>query len=166
MSVKFKTVKNKFPEMQERLRALKGKKIEVGCIQGGHTWLAAIHEYGCNIPVTPKMRAFLHYKGVHLNKNTTVIKIPERSFLRTGHDKSINDVMDQIGLLLGQVVGGTMTEDQLLEAVGLLLSSKIKEYATELSKPPNSSFTVEEKGSSNPLVDTGAMIGGITFRVK
>lgn len=166
MSVKFKTVKNKFPEMQERLRALKGKKIEVGCIQGGHTWLAAIHEYGCNIPVTPKMRAFLHYKGVHLDKKTTVIKIPERSFLRTGHDKSINDVMDQIGLLLGQVVGGTMTEDQLLEAVGLLLSSKIKEYATELSKPPNSSFTVEEKGSSNPLVDTGAMIGGITFRVK
>lgn len=166
MSVKFKTVKNKFPEMQERLQALNGKTIEIGCIQGGHTWLAAIHEYGCNIPVTPKMRAFLHYKGIHLNKNTTVIKIPERSFLRTGHDKSINDVMDQIGLLLGQVVGGTMTEQQLLEAAGLLLSTKIKEYATELSKPPNSSFTVEEKGSSNPLVDTGAMIGGISFRVK
>lgn len=166
MAVKFKTVKNKFPEMQKRLQALNGKKIEVGCIQGGHTWLAAIHEYGCNIPVTPKMRAFLHYKGIHLNKNTTVIKIPERSFLRTGHDKSINDVMDQIGLLLGQVIGGVMTEQQLLEAAGLLLSTKIKEYATELSSPPNSSFTVEEKGSKNPLVDTGAMIGGISFRVK
>ena len=165
MSVKFKTVKNKFPEMQLRLQALNGKKIEVGCIQGGHTWLAAIHEYGCNIPVTPKMRAFLHYKGIHLNKNTTVIRIPERSFLRTGHDQSIKDVMDQVGLLLDQVIGGKMSEDQLLEATGLLLSTKIKEFATELSSPPNSSFTVSEKGSSNPLVDTGAMIGGITFRV-
>lgn len=165
MSVKFKTVKNMFPEMQLRLQALNGKKIEVGCIQGGHTWLAAIHEYGCNIPVTPKMRAFLHYKGIHLNKNTTVIRIPERSFLRTGHDQSIKDVMDQVGLLLDQVIGGKMSEDQLLEATGLLLSTKIKEFATELSSPPNSSFTVSEKGSSNPLVDTGAMIGGITFRV-
>ncbi|MBQ8475796.1 hypothetical protein IJ531_01925, partial [bacterium] len=44
--------------------------------------LGAIHEFGATINVTPKMRAFLHYIGVHLKADTTQITIPERSFLR------------------------------------------------------------------------------------
>lgn len=44
--------------------------------------LGAIHEFGATINVTPRMRAFLNYMGVHLKKDTTQITIPERSFLR------------------------------------------------------------------------------------
>ena len=44
------------------------------------------------------------------------------------------------------------------------LASKIKDYARDLDSPPNHPFTVEQKGSSNPLVDTGDMIGGISWR--
>ncbi len=165
MGVKYKTVKNKFPDMIKSLEVLNGRKINVGCIKGDSQWLAAIHEYGCNITVTPKMRAYLHHKGIHLKPTTKVIRIPERSFLRAGHDAHIDDVMNKASKLLGQVLSGKMSEDQLLKFVGLALSSKIKTYARELSSPPNSSFTVEQKGSSNPLVDTGNMIGGISFEV-
>jgi hypothetical protein len=40
--------------------------------------LSAIHEEGALIAVTPKMRAFLHYIGIHLKKDTTIIRIPPR----------------------------------------------------------------------------------------
>lgn len=166
MGVKYKTVKNKFPEMQRNLEALNGRKVIVGCLKGEHAWLAGIHEYGCNIRVTPRMRAFLHYKGYHLSKQTTVIQIPERSFIRTGHDTYVDDVMKKASQLVGQVASGKMSGDQLLDYVGLTLSTKIKKYARDLSSPPNSSMTVNEKGSSNPLVDTGNMIEGITFEVE
>lgn len=44
--------------------------------------IAAVHEFGCTIAVTPKMRAYLHYQGIHLRKETTYIHIPARPFLR------------------------------------------------------------------------------------
>lgn len=166
LGAKYKTVKDNFPDMIKSLEALNGKKVNVGCIRGDSQWLAAIHEYGCNIRVTSKMRAYLHHKGIHLKPTTTVIRIPERSFLRAGHDAYIDEVMDKASKLVGQVIDGKMSEEQLLDFVGLTLSTKIKTYARELSSPPNSSFTIDQKGSSNPLVDTGNMIGGIYFEVE
>lgn len=166
MGVKYRVKKDKFPEVQRNLETLNGRKVTIGCIKGEHAWLAGIHEYGCNIKVTPRMRAFLHYKGYHLQKSTTVIQIPERSFIRTGHDTYVDEVMKKASKLLGQVASGNMSSDQLLNFVGLTLSTKIKKYARDLSSPPNSGMTVKEKGSSNPLVDTGSMIEGISFEVK
>lgn len=46
MKIKYKTTKNKFPDMISSLQSLSGKKIEVGAIAGEHNFLAAIHEYG------------------------------------------------------------------------------------------------------------------------
>jgi hypothetical protein len=40
--------------------------------------LLAIHENGCIIQVTSKMRAFLHFIGLHLKQETDVIRIPPR----------------------------------------------------------------------------------------
>ena len=165
MGVSHKTVKNEFPKVRRELKAASGMAVEVGVLKGEHAWLASIHEYGCNIPVTPKMRAWLHYQGVHLKKETTHIVIPERSFLRTGYDQNRAAVLQHASKLLADVAAGTMSADQMAKAVGLELSSAIRDYAVELSSPPNSSFTTERKGSSNPLVDTGDMIGGIDYRV-
>lgn len=166
MAVKWKTKTNKLPDMKKRAESLNGRAVEVGCIDGDHAWLAGIHEYGCNIKVTPKMRAYLHSKGLHLSSSTTEIHIPERAFLRTGHDKNIKDVLQKTNLVVGQVIGGKMTEQQLFDLVGQMLSGKIKTYARDLRKPPNHPFTVAQKDSSNPLVDTGQMIEGISWRVK
>lgn len=166
MGVSYKTKKDKFPDMIKQIQSLNGKSIEVGCIEGQHKWLAAIHEYGCDIKVTPKMRAYLHSKGLHLKDSTTVIKIPERSFLRSGHDKEIDGVMDKANMAVMQVLSGRMSEKQFLDMIGQMLATKIKDYARDLDNPPNHPYTTEQKGSSNPLVDTGNMIEGITWRVK
>lgn len=54
MGVKWKTVKNEFPKMEQSIKSLSGKKVNVGVgvgVLGGgeHVWLAGIHEYGCTI---------------------------------------------------------------------------------------------------------------------
>lgn len=95
---------------------------------------------------------------------TKSVTIPERSFLRAGYDKYRDDVMKKGQLLVRQVADGKMTERGCIQALGMELASKIKDYATDLNSPPNSSITTGNKGSSNPLVDTGDMIGGITWR--
>ena len=166
MGVKWKTTKNEFPKMIASIQALGEKSIEVGAIEGDHKWLAAIHEYGCEITVTPKMRAFLHRQGLHLKSTTTVIKIPERSFLRSSHDAHADEVLKKAERALSLVVAGQMSVQQYLDMVGLNYVSMIKKYIVELDSPPNHPYTVEQKGSSNPLVDTGGLVESISYRVK
>jgi hypothetical protein len=38
MSVRWKTTKNEFPKMIANMKSLNGKSIEVGAIQGEHSW--------------------------------------------------------------------------------------------------------------------------------
>lgn len=166
MSVKYSTKKDGLAKLKYQAEKLNDRKVNVGCLKGSHAWLAAIHEYGCRIKVTPKMRAYLHYMGLHLKPTTTEIVIPERSFIRAGYDQSIDRVTNHAEMLIDDVLDGKMTVDQFLKTVGIELASEIKEYATNLKDPPNSSFTVEQKGSANPLWDTGAMIGGISHEIE
>lgn len=164
MGVKHKTVKDEFPRMKKNMEVLNGEGVEVGVIKGEHTWLAAIHEYGCDIQITPRMRKFLHFKGLHVKEGTTHIKIPERSFLRSGYDENRDVVMKHARLLMADVVDGSISPDACMEAVGIELSSKIKDYAVDLKSPANHEYTLEHKNTSNPLVKTGDMVGGITWR--
>lgn len=166
MGVKYRTDRDNFPAVQKATQALSGKVVKVGVFGGEHEWLAGIHEYGCKIPVTDKMRAYLHSIGIHLKKSTTVVVIPERSFIRAGHDERAADVLKEVERVLPDVLAGTMDEDTYCRMVGELLSSEIKDFAIQLKDPPNSSWTIANKGSSNPLIDTGDMVGHITYRVE
>lgn len=97
---------------------------------------------------------------------TKSVKIPERSFLRAGHDQYIDEVAKRTEKALQSWADGKITDDELLDLIGQQLSSKIKTFARNLNSPPNGGATTETKGSSNPLVDTGQMIESITWRVK
>lgn len=166
MAVKWRTKKNEFPKMIANIEALNGKNIEVGAIKGEHKWLAAIHEYGLDITVTPAMRAFLHGQGLHLKPTTTVIRIPERSFLRSSHDEKGADVLKNSERALGLVAAGQMSVEQYLDMVGRDYVSMVKDYIVELDTPPNHPYTVEQKGSSNPLVGkTGGLVESISYRI-
>lgn len=167
MAVKWKTKKNDFPKVEASIKQIDGKKVSVGVLGGGEqTWLASIHEYGCRIKVTPKMRKYLAATGLHLKATTTHITIPERAFLRNGYDECKDDVIAKAEAVLGDVIGGKMSADNLFELVGLLMKSRIQDYARDLDSPPLHPYTVEKKGSSNPLVDTGDMIGAIDYKVE
>lgn len=166
MTVGFKhtTKKNEFPSMIKRIDGINGGAIEVGVLRGEHAWLASIHEYGCDIPVTEKMRKYLASQGLYLKASTKHINIPERSFLRTGYDEARDDVLKHARMMMADVVSGSMSENAMYKGIGIELSDAIKDYARDLKNPANHPFTVDRKGSSNPLADTGDMIDSITWR--
>lgn len=151
--------------MKKALKSLDGKKIKVGA-EGENAWLSRIHEYGCKIPVTPKMRAYLHHQGLHLKASTTVVTIPERSFLRASWDAESKKVIVKAKKALPDVLTGSMSTEEYCKMVGIMLTSMVKDYARDLSKPANHPFTIEQKSSSNPLVDTGSLIESITYEVE
>lgn len=167
MSIRYTVKTDGLTKLATELEGLKNKKVVVGAFNGDHAWLAGIHEYGCDIPVTDKMRKFLHAQGLHLSPSTTHIHIPERSFLRSGHDENADRVIMQTERALSQVLAGRMSVDDLLDLCGQQMATAIKTYARDLDSPPNHPFTIEQKGSSNPLVGTEAsMIEGISWKVE
>ena len=167
MAVTHKVKLNKFPEMRASIQTLDDMRINVGYIKGGElAWLASIHEYGCRIEITDKMRKWLHANGLHVKKTTTHIVIPERSFLRAGFDQHHGEVLNKVDDLVGDVVAGTMSVDEFARIIGLLMKSKIQAYAIDLKNPGLHPFTIERTGNTNPLVGSGDMIGAIDWEVE
>ena len=161
------TTRDYIPKIRESFKELGSKAIEVGVFGGEQAWLAHIHEYGCIIQVTPKMRAYLKANGLALKPSTTTITIPERAFLRNGYDKGKNEALSAYMDFISALIMGNIDADTILEALGTNLEGKIKEYATNQVEPPLHPYTIEHRqhGGSNPLNDTGSMIGAISHRI-
>lgn len=94
------------------------------------------------------------------------VKIPERSFLRSGHDANADRIIKQTERALGQVIAGKMSMDEMCKLYGQQMATAIKTYMRNLSNPPNSSATILAKGSSNPLIDSGDLLEHIDFEVE
>lgn len=63
-------------------QVIDAEHVFIGVRRGEKANIAAVHEFGCTIRVTPKMRAYLHHEDVHLRADTQYIHIPPRPFLR------------------------------------------------------------------------------------
>lgn len=166
MGCKVKTKIDLTDDMQRAADSLKGKAVSCGVLKGENAWLAGIHEYGCNIPVTPRMRAYLHSIGVHLKKSTKQIVIPERSFMRNGYDENRDRILKMADKLLPDVLDGSMSPEAYFDHVGTEVREAIKQYAIELSDPPKQAWPTRPPGFDNPLVMSGDMIGGIEYEVE
>ncbi len=106
--------------------------------------LAAIHEFG-----SPKAG------------------IPERSFIR----RTMRDKSDELGRVCANIakkyIHGEVTLERGLNQLGAVAAGMIKSRVTagEHIPPPNAPSTVKAKGSDRPLIDTGRMIGSVTWKV-
>ncbi len=86
-------------------RAAGGPNVRIG--PGGYAArYGAIHEFGGKIPVTDKMRAFLHYKGVHLRKSTTEIVMPQRAWFKPTVDKARPQIVTTIERVIYKPIRG------------------------------------------------------------
>ena len=57
-------------------------------------------------------------------------------------------------------------ENQGLERIGAVVAGAIQQSIRDLRDPPNAPATIERKGSSNPLIDTGFMRLSVSWRVQ
>lgn len=55
--------------------------------------------------------------------------------------------------------------EQALEQIGVIAVGKVQQYIVDLRTPPNTPATIKAKGSSNPLIDTGALRQSVTYKI-
>lgn len=138
--------------LRSEVKRLERRGAKVGVIgqtaaadHGGLTnaELAAVHEFG-----------------------TRDGRIPERSFIRG----AFRDRREKLEAMLRRQVKGILslqlTADQALGQLALFGAGAIKTYIThEGTFAALAPSTIEAKGSSKPLVDTGQLVGSITGAV-
>lgn len=99
--------------------------------------------------------------GATLNFGTDDEHVPPRPWLVPGVESATQDILDTIADGLEK---GTPSV-QVLEQVGVIAVGKVKEFMTDLSSPANATSTIKAKGSSNPLIDTGALRASVDYKI-
>lgn len=103
-------------------------------------------------------------------------KIPERSFIRSYFDAEFDSLMGVLRKLIEKAIaravqtGKPITaaeQKKVLDTVGAYMVGRIQErIASGAIKPPLAETTIDRKGSSKPLIDTGQLRSSITFEVE
>lgn len=141
-------------KLLEVARSLPGKaSVKVGVFAGAGTGgdtreggltnveIAAIHEFGA-----------------------AEANIPERSFIRATFDRNGPKYRAMIVKLLPRVLAGKLDLDAMLDIVGQQIVADINNYVRgEGVPPPLAQATIDRKGSSRALIDTGRLLASITY---
>ena len=98
--------------------------------------LGAVHEFGTN-------------------------NIPARPWLNPGVASGEKEYLS----IIERVLNDGEQLDVAMERVGVVAVGKVQKYMRDLRTPPNAPSTIKRKGSSNPLIDTGALRQSVTYKV-
>lgn len=83
--------------------------------------------------------------------------VPARPFLRTGLHDNIGKYRGLFKTVIKNVLLQRITADQAVFVIGETAVADVKAKIVSISSPPNEPSTRRRKGSSNPLIDTGAL---------
>lgn len=120
---------------------------------------AGEHEGGIT---NAQLGALLNY-GNPLNKMFgKPAPIPARPWLIPGVESGKREQM----IAFAEVFGRTQSGEKALAAAATVATGNVQQYMTDLKDPPNSAVTIERKGSSNPLIDTGALRASVTWKIS
>lgn len=93
--------------------------------------------------------------------------IPPRPFLRIATDEHGEDWQDLAEQCVGKIIDGVLDKDRALQIIGLQAQKDVQATIKDSSNfAPNSQKTVDRKGSSKPLIDTGRLRQSIRYRVE
>lgn len=91
--------------------------------------------------------------------------VPERSFLRSAFDKNRGKYERMLPVVTRRAMNGRITPKQALETMGERMVADIVNGINRGIPPPNAPSTIERKGRSKPLINTGQLKGSITYKV-
>ena len=96
-------------------------------------------------------------------------QIPPRPFLEPAIEKDRDNIEGRLReATLAVLEGDTAQAEAILKTLGMETASAVQKYFEdgENGWPPNSPETIERKGSSLPLVDTGTLRKSITYVIE
>lgn len=115
--------------------------------------------------------------GVHADEQEQLIviaaanefgtkNIPARPYIRGAIDANESDIMELAKQYSGEIIDGTTSRFEALSLMGQFIEGLVKAHMVELQSPPNAPSTIKKKGSENPLIDKGHLIGSIRYVVN
>ncbi len=149
MSVKIQDNDDLWNAIEKDLRKLNKSHVNVGFMGGDvredspltNAEVAVFNEFGtANAPARPFMRP-----AIAKNKNS-IMKMQEEGY---------SDVLKQ-----------RSSVGRELKSIGVFVTGEIQREITSVKSPANAKSTIKAKGSSNPLIDTGAMRQSVTHKVE
>ena len=93
---------------------------------------------------------------------------PVRSFLRVPFAKNQNELSAYIRAQFQKVLDGQVDADKALNFVGIKATNISKQSFRSSGDgewPENTAYTIKNKGSSKPLIDTGTLRNSLTWLV-
>nr|WP_314098046.1 hypothetical protein [uncultured Lachnoanaerobaculum sp.] len=133
---------------QRMLRELAEKQVRVGFQQG-----SATEEDGTDMCDIAMWNEF----GTE--------HAPSRPFLRMSVDENEGKIKDFLKSKKADLIRGASAE-QVLKEIGIFQKDLIQEKITNGSFVPNAQATIDKKGSSKPLIDTGRMRQSVNYVIK
>jgi len=122
--------------------------------------VAMFHEFGTKQTVTPKQAGYLGAMGLHVKPGKTLVT-PARPFMSTSFDEAQSDLNILRNKLYIAIVKGKTTTILALKIMGEFMTARTKKKIKEIKSPPLHPFTIANKKSSKPLIDTGQMINSV-----
>ncbi len=92
--------------------------------------------------------------------------IPARPYIRGAIDNSEAEILELAERYSGEIIDGTTSRYNALTFMGQFIEGLIKRYMINLRTPKNADSTIKKKGSDNPLINTGLLVGSIRYEVK
>lgn len=92
-------------------------------------------------------------------------KIPPRPFMRGWADSNKENIKQTMQSVAQAVSSGKIEAETAVERIGQYCQDGIKSYIRRGDFTPNSPATIEKKGSSRPLIDTGTMRNSIRYEI-
>lgn len=89
------------------------------------------------------------------------INIPARPWLNPGVDSGTEEYLK----IIERALEAGEPLDKALHQIGVVATGMVQKYMTELRTPPNAASTIKAKGSSNPLIDSGALRASVTYKI-
>jgi hypothetical protein len=100
------------------------------------------------------------------NFNEFGLGVPERSFLRSCIDENRAKYINIVTQLKSEIVLGVMDNTKAMSLLGEKIKSDVVKRIEAGIAPENAPSTIEQKGSSTPLIDTGQLRQSITYVVE
>jgi len=88
---------------------------------------------------------------------------PPRPFFRNTLAAHRNEWPEQMGKRL---LSTKYSADQVMNQMGLLIQSQIRDSIQQLRDPPLSPRTIAAKGFAKPLIDTGHMLNSVDYEIE
>lgn len=118
-----------------------------------------------DVATTHELGLILRHPGVG-DGEAYDIPIPERSFIRGTIDARRNQIRKTAKRLGEAILHGRMDTRRALQLLGVFVEGEIKSRISRGIPPPLKQATIDRKGSSTPLINTGQLRASVESQVR